>query len=244
LIEARTESESPADQYASFGSQRFEYNDLVKKHGELVARKTFDFLNTWRKNYQRAVYIETDSRASSNYEAMAQEMAGLFHWRYEKIKGSHELIQKLIAADMPNSEILFVPQGYATVFDPIRMSLDARPVTNRAGKEDNITTLDDDTPADESKGYIKVGLGIDAGGPIPMLSYMILKRILQSARQRHLPPGGILLSVSGMRWRGLIKPASIKLSWWPSLPPLPQMPLLKMRGRRWASSLCRHTGTM
>jgi N-methylhydantoinase A/oxoprolinase/acetone carboxylase beta subunit len=164
-IEARTESESPADQYAYFGSQRFEFNDLVEKHGELVARKTFDFLNTWQKNYQRAVYIETESRASANYEAMAQEIAGLFHWQYERIKGSHELIKKLITADGPNNEILFVPPGHATVFDPIRMSLDARPVTHLTGKEDNnISILDVDASEDESKTYIQVGLGIDAGG--------------------------------------------------------------------------------
>jgi N-methylhydantoinase A/oxoprolinase/acetone carboxylase beta subunit len=164
-IEARIESESTLDQYAYFGNQRFEYNDLVQKHGDLVARKTFDFLNTWQKNYQRAVYIETESRATANYEAMAQEMAGLFHWQYERIKGSHELIKKLIEADMPGNEILFVPPGFATVFDPIRMSLDARPVTNLPGNEiNNISTLDFETPVDESKAYIQIGLGIDAGG--------------------------------------------------------------------------------
>jgi N-methylhydantoinase A/oxoprolinase/acetone carboxylase beta subunit len=164
-IEAKTESGSPIDRHAYFGSQRFEFNDLVEKHGEQVAIKTFDFLNTWQKNYQRAVYIETESRASSNYEEMAQKMAGLFHWQYEKIKGSHELIKKLIEADSPNNEILFVPSGYATVFDPIRMSLDASPVTRLTGEEaNNIYTLDIDTPADESNAYIQIGLGIDAGG--------------------------------------------------------------------------------
>ena len=164
-IEEGIEPESRKGQFAWFGNQRLEFDDLAGKHGEPAARKTFDFLNTWQKNYQRAAYIETGAKSSKKYEAMAQEMAELFQWQYEKIKGSRELIQKLITADKSGDEIIFIPPGYVIAFDPVQESLSANPVTGPVQKEGKtVSTVNIDPSADESAKYIKIGLGIDAGG--------------------------------------------------------------------------------
>lgn len=164
-IEEGIEPESQKGQYAYFGNQKLEFNDLVGKHGELAARKTFDFLNTWQKNYQRAVYIETGAKSSKKYEAMAQGMAELFHWQYEQIKGSQELIKKLIMADNSSDEILFVPPDHVIGFDPVRESLSANPLAGSAPKKgEGISSVNIDFSEDDSAEYIKFGLGIDAGG--------------------------------------------------------------------------------
>ena len=164
-IEEGIEPESQKGQYAYFGNKKLHFNDLVEKHGELAARKTFDFLNTWQKNYQRAAYIETGAKSSKKYESMAQGMAELFNWQYEKIKGSLELIQKLIKAEKSDDEILFVPPEYIIGLDPVKESLSAVPVTGPAQKDgQSISTVILDALENESETYIKIGLGIDAGG--------------------------------------------------------------------------------
>jgi N-methylhydantoinase A/oxoprolinase/acetone carboxylase beta subunit len=164
-IEEGIEPESQRGQYTYFGNQKLEFNDLVGKHGELAARKTFDFLNTWQKNYQRAAYIETGAKSSKKYEDMAKGMAELFHWQYEKIKGSQDLIQKLITTEESTDEILFVPPGYVTGFDPVQESLSANPVTGfQHQKGEGISTVNLGPSEDETGEYIKIGMGIDAGG--------------------------------------------------------------------------------
>ena len=164
-IEEGIEPESQKGHYAYFGNQKLEFNDLVGKHGELAARKTFDFLNTWQKNYQRAAYIETIAKSSKKYEATAKGMAELFHWQYEKIKGSQELIIKLINAEKSSDEILFVPPEHVIGFDPVRESLSANPLTGSAQKKgEGISRVNIDPFEDVSAEYIKFGLGIDAGG--------------------------------------------------------------------------------
>ncbi|HHC25130.1 MAG TPA: DUF1638 domain-containing protein, partial [Desulfobacterales bacterium] len=94
--EEKTEPMSQRKQWAWFGDKKLEFNDLVEKHGENAAQQTFDFLNSWQKNYQRAAFIETGSKASPRYEKFAQEMAEEYNWKYTKIKGGQALIEKMI----------------------------------------------------------------------------------------------------------------------------------------------------
>jgi len=128
LCEEKTEPISQRKQRAYFGDQKLEFDDLVKKHGKEAARYTFDFLNSWQKNYQRAAFIETDVKKSSKYEKIAQDMADEYHWKYEKIKGSSALIDKMITAEHSTSEILFVPPRHVIGFDAIQSTLSANPV--------------------------------------------------------------------------------------------------------------------
>jgi len=121
--EEETEPVSQRNKWAYFGDKKLNFNDLVEKHGEKAARKTFDFLNSWHKNYQRAAFIETGAKKSSRYETIAREMAEEYNWKYHKINGSQALIQKMIAAGDSSTDILFVPPEHVIGFDPIASTL-------------------------------------------------------------------------------------------------------------------------
>ncbi len=163
--EEKTEPMSQRKQWAWFGDKKLEFNDLVEKHGENAAQQTFDFLNSWQKNYQRAAFIETGSKASPRYEKFAQEMAEEYNWKYTKIKGGQALIEKMITADQSTPEILFVPPEHVIGFDAIQSTLSANPILDHKTRVNNTTAVieikDQKTHIDS---YIKTGLGIDAGG--------------------------------------------------------------------------------
>ncbi len=164
-IEEKAEPASQRDQYAYFGDRKLNFHDIVEQHGKLAAEKTFDFLNTWQKNYHRAAYIETGAKSSKKYEKMAQEMAELFHWDYEKIRGSQALLERLLNAESSSDEILFVPEEHIIGFDAINENLNARPAGVKiTSQPDTDTDEDIESYKEEQQDYIKIGLGIDAGG--------------------------------------------------------------------------------
>ena len=161
----KKDPESQGEEYAYFGDQKLKFSDLLEKYGENTAKDTFKFLNTWQNNYQRAVYIETGAKSSAKYEAIAQEMARNFKWKYKKIQGDPSLIKKLLAADQSSADILFVPPNHVIGFDPIQENLSANPVMDLPRREDESTyQIKVDFSDDDSKGYMKTGLGVDAGG--------------------------------------------------------------------------------
>ena len=163
--EEKTEPMSQRNQWAYFGDKKLKFNDLVEKHGKDAAQQTFDFLNSWQKNYQRAAFIETGAKTSPRYEKFAQEMAREYNWEYHKIKGGQALIEKMIAADHSTSEILFVPPEHVIGFDAIQSTLSANPILDHDIKTNNTDSRID--IADQKihiDSYIKIGLGIDAGG--------------------------------------------------------------------------------
>jgi N-methylhydantoinase A/oxoprolinase/acetone carboxylase beta subunit len=179
--EEKAESMSQRRQQAYFGSEKFLFKDLVKSHGKEAATQTFNFLNSWQKNYQRAAFIETNAGNSAKYEAHAREMAEEYNWEYAKIKGSQALIQKIITQKTSTPEILVVPPTHVIGFDPISSTLSANPVWDSPEKsmkaqevtitqyKDQNKDQDQDKNKDQNQGlngtaYIKTGLGIDAGG--------------------------------------------------------------------------------
>lgn len=163
--EEKTEPVSQRKQWAYFGDQKLNYTDLTETYGRDAARQTFDFLNTWQKNYQRAAFIETGAKTSSRYEKLALEMAEEYGWKYDKIQGSQALIKQLITADQSTSEILFVPPDHTISFDAIHSTLSAHPLLfpGSRGEEtaSGVEITGPDLPGDKR---ITIGLGIDAGG--------------------------------------------------------------------------------
>jgi len=163
--EEKTEPMSQRKQWAYFGEKKLNFNDLVEKHGKNAAQQTFDFLNSWQKNYQRAAFIETGAKTSPRYEKFTREMAQEYNWKYDKIKGSQALIEKMITADHSTSDILFVPPEHVIGFDAIRSTLSANPVWDlETSVNDTSTVIEIEDCKNPIDSYIKTGLGIDAGG--------------------------------------------------------------------------------
>ncbi len=163
--EEKTEPMSQRKQQAYFGDKKLEFDDLVEEYGKKVAQQTFDFLNSWQKNYQRAAFIETNAKQSLKYEKFALEMAKEYNWQYDKIKGNQNLIKKMITADRSTSEILFVPPKHVIGFDAIQSTLSANPVLDiQRDMNDSSAVIEVKNKKTDIDSYIKIGLGIDAGG--------------------------------------------------------------------------------
>jgi len=165
--EEKTEPFSQQKKTVFLGDQKLSYDELVDKYGEIAAQETYRFLSTWKKNYQRAAFIETGAKPSPRYEKYAREMAREYGWQYEKIPGDHALIEKLLSARQTTDEILVVPPHHVIQFDSLESKLSAKPIWSdiQSGQPttENIVPDDEDLPADNAA-YLKIGLGIDAGG--------------------------------------------------------------------------------
>ena len=57
---------------------------MSKKYGKGNATEIYDFLNTWKRNYNRSVYIDTGAEKGETYENYARDLAVELDWKYEK----------------------------------------------------------------------------------------------------------------------------------------------------------------
>jgi N-methylhydantoinase A/oxoprolinase/acetone carboxylase beta subunit len=163
--EEHTEPMSQRMRQTWFGSEKIHFDDLVKSHGRKTADTTFAFLNSWQKNYQRAAFIDTKAKQSPKYEAKAREMARAYGWAYATIQGSHELIGKMLTLETSTDEILVVPKEHVIAFDAIHSTLSANPIwSDKNGGKKGHEILVIPGEETENQPYIKIGLGIDAGG--------------------------------------------------------------------------------
>jgi N-methylhydantoinase A/oxoprolinase/acetone carboxylase beta subunit len=165
--EEKTEPFSQHKQSVYIGDQKLSYDQLVEKHGAKAAGEIHQFLSSWKQNYQRAAYIDTGVRKSSEHANYAREMARENRWKYEELSGDHALIEKLLKARQTDAEILVVPPGHVIRFDSLKSTLSANPVwanpEAHPPESETVVSDDEDTQAEDAA-YIKIGLGIDAGG--------------------------------------------------------------------------------
>jgi len=148
-----------------------DFAKLAEKYGEENARAIVDFLNSWKRNYQRAAFIDTGAGHRARYASYAKAMAEEFGWRYEELPGNLALLEKLLAARETTAEILIVPPNHVTTFDPIEDTLAAVPAWDQVVARSACPTegaparLDKPAVAHpQTGGRPRLGLGIDAGG--------------------------------------------------------------------------------
>ena len=124
--------------------EREEFQRFAEQYGTDNARAIRRFMDSWKRNYQRAAYIDTrgDGEADStpggdggakgppDYAAMARDMAESFGWRYERVEGSRKLLEELLSVRKTSQDILIVPPRYVTAFDPAGGKLRALPVVD------------------------------------------------------------------------------------------------------------------
>ena len=163
--EEKTDPISQRKQWVNFGEQKLNFNDLVDEYGQAAAHQTFDFLNSWQKNYQRAAFIETGAKKSDRYERYAKEMADEYNWKYDKIQGSQALIKQLITACESCPDILLVPPHHVIGFDAIHSTLSAQPILSPGTPvSDTDSSIEVQGQPIPGESRVKIGLGIDAGG--------------------------------------------------------------------------------
>ena len=147
-------SSSAADERAEWEAQ----------HGAENAAAIGDFLSSWKRNYQRAAFIDTGI-GNRHCAGVAQRMASENGWRYEELQGSHALLTLLLSG-ADDDRILEVPPGFCTQFDAVARRLTALPpVASTGGRGARPAAAATATPARSVRAARSgLGLGIDAGG--------------------------------------------------------------------------------
>ena len=137
---------------------------LIRRYGEDNAKGITDFFDSWKKNYSRAVYIDTGAGTPEKYAKYARDMADKLGWEYTRLEGSNSMIRRCFDPDPEADDILVVQPGRQIVFDPA-----ASMIKSTAGdfdqdlfKEKILESQGEGNQDPESR-YSR-GLGIDAGG--------------------------------------------------------------------------------
>lgn len=165
-FEENTEPLTQKRPHVYMGDRRVYYDELVQQCGEDQAKRTFDFFNSWKKNYQRAAFIDTGAGRPEIYAAHALEMARKNGWRYERLEGDRALLRDLLTARETTATVLVIPPGHCTVFDARERGLLGAPtgekVEGMASSGVEIEFIRAGRKAET--GRARLGLGIDAGG--------------------------------------------------------------------------------
>ncbi len=106
---------------------------LAKRYGTAHARKTLDFLNSWKGRYERVVFVDTGWGTGGPAARHARRLAETNGWRFEVLNGDLGLLSRLLKADTSTGEILEVPPGRRTAFDPANGTLGVEPDPGPAG---------------------------------------------------------------------------------------------------------------
>lgn len=141
------------------------HKQLIEKYGEDNAEAINDFVSSWQKNYQRAAFINTSAPQMAKYEAYAKKMAQTYGWKYEKIEGDSRLLKKALLTTITTDDILIVPPGHVTVYDPktTKISSGLENSSHEKTEKNNEIVLSDGQKKQKQE-YSRLGLGIDAGG--------------------------------------------------------------------------------
>ncbi len=136
---------------------------LTERFGKENSRAVTDFFDGWKKNYSRAVYIDTGGEEQDKYESYAKSLAEENNWNYTRLNGSRRLIRRCFEKDpVSDAEILVVPPGRELTFDPAS-DLIGFSTAYKQENEPRILDFDENSCLKDSPGR-SVGLGIDAGG--------------------------------------------------------------------------------
>jgi N-methylhydantoinase A/oxoprolinase/acetone carboxylase beta subunit len=140
------------------------YEQMLKDYGQEKAKEVKDFLSSWQKNYQRAVFINTDAPWSKKYEEHAQNLAGAYGWKYERIEGDSELLEKSLLAKETTDDVLVVAPEQTTVYDAAKGKISAAAFGSEQTYEPFGRIVLEAEGQNEQSQAARLGLGIDAGG--------------------------------------------------------------------------------
>jgi N-methylhydantoinase A/oxoprolinase/acetone carboxylase beta subunit len=167
--EEKVQPETREQQRAWIGDKSVTFEELDQQFGSKHAQDVIDFHSTWKKNYQRAVFIDTGAKFKQADEDYARSLAKEHGWQFQKIKGKTDLLEKMLTAETTNDEVLVVPPHHFTAFDAIQGRIMAVPEKAAGslplGKSRSKKVVKEGPEKKaEQDAHIRYGLGIDAGG--------------------------------------------------------------------------------
>ncbi len=142
---------------------------LKKRFGRENSDAVKDFFDAWKKNYSRAVFIDTGSGDNSKYADYARSMADENNWEYQRLEGSQKLILQCFSEhpEQGPDDVLLVPPGHEVIFDSPSGLIQFASSADDPQAHSVRTVIMEGTGSsgpDEDRPSAAVGLGIDAGG--------------------------------------------------------------------------------
>ncbi|MBF0574238.1 MAG: DUF1638 domain-containing protein, partial [Desulfamplus sp.] len=125
------------------GSESMGSLALKEKYGEDGGNKIIDFFSSWKKNYQRAAFIDTGLGNTEKYEKQAQEMAKEYNWKYERIQGDNSLMRRLLTQEESDDAILIVPPHHCTIYSAFKNGLDSAPIIKDSKSIEDLTSKEE-----------------------------------------------------------------------------------------------------
>ncbi len=89
-----------------------EYQRIVERFG---AEKADFVMGAMLKHYKRLVYIDTGTEDQERYRVYARKMADQFRLGFEEIRGSNELVKKMLFGPW-NAEFVVAPPGHTITY--------------------------------------------------------------------------------------------------------------------------------
>jgi hypothetical protein len=87
------------------------YREYEEKYGSENADYLMKSLGDWFKNYRKLAYIDTGVGDFQHYKELTKQQAESKGWEYEELRGSVDLIQKLLDGQWDEKDYLMIPPG-------------------------------------------------------------------------------------------------------------------------------------
>ena len=97
-----------------------EQQRIVEKYGE---EKAAFIMGEMLKHYKRLVYIDTGTENQEKYRAYAKDAAVQLNLRFEEVKGSNDLVKKMLSGPW-DSEFVVAPPGHTITFLDFKQTKD------------------------------------------------------------------------------------------------------------------------
>jgi len=105
------------------------YEQLVAEYGEDNAQFLHETLCAPPQNYSQCTFIEMGIEPDSRFEKAARARAAERGWKFEKVRGDLQLLERLINGPWDDTDFLTVPPGHHVVARYDERILAAEPVT-------------------------------------------------------------------------------------------------------------------
>lgn len=163
---------------------------LAERYGDENAEAILEFTHSWKRNYKRAVFIDTGAGDRERYRQYVEAMGNEFGWQTETLQGSSRLIERALDATEEDEEILIIHPGQISYFDPAAGKLAAAEPESIGASYCEERRIRRIPGVNGSHGpERRYGLGIDAGGTYTDAALVDLKesRVLAKAKALTTP---------------------------------------------------------
>ena len=153
------------------------FREYADKYGADNAEFIVGFLESWRRNYTRAAFIDLGFGDREKYERYTRNLADAAGWTYERLEGSTAILDAMLSGDWSAAQFLTVPPNHriaTTGRDDLIECVPLARMVERDGAASREPTrrvaeptrrvVEPTGPHAGERQQPTVGLGIDAGG--------------------------------------------------------------------------------